>query len=315
MVATTIRNLSGFSLSWLLVVAGGFALLRLMPGDPVIIFLDASGLGVDGAVLERMRAAWGLDAPLFVQFLDWLARFISGDWGISYATGRPVLPEIAGRLPWSVTIGAGGLGLAVIVGFRLGFAAAARPGGVADRLSRLLAIGAQALPAFAVGFVLLWLLAIEFRLVRPLSGGVAERLFLPILLVALFSIGSVARVTRVAFCEIRDRPYFTTALAKGYSRRVALWRQGRRHAALTLLAVIMPEAAWIIGGTAIAEIVFSVPGLSEYVVRAVAARDYAVLQAFIAIVALWLLLVQRAAALARRSLDPRLADQLTWRDA
>lgn len=309
MAATAIRSVSGFWLSWLFVVAGGFLLLRLMPGDPAIIFLDAGGLGLDGAVLARMRAAWGLDAPLPVQFLEWLSRFVSGDWGISYATGRPVLPEIAGRLPWSVAIGAGGLAVAVIAGFRLGFAAAARPGGAADRISRLLAVGAQALPAFAVGFVLLWLLAIELRVVRPLSGGVAERLALPILLVALFSIGSFARVTRVAFREIRDRPFFRTALAKGLSGRRALWLHGRRHAALTLLAVLMPEAAWVIGGTAIAEIVFSVPGLSEYVVSAVAARDYAVLQAFIAIVALWLLLLQRLAAAARRVLDPRLADQ------
>jgi peptide/nickel transport system permease protein len=309
MAATAIRTFSGFWLSWLLVVAGGFALLRLMPGDPAIIFLDASGLGLDGAVLAHMRAAWGLDAPLPAQFFAWLTRFLSGDWGISYATGRPVLPEIAGRLPWSVAIGASGLAIAVIGGFRLGFAAAARPGGVADHLSRVLAIGAQALPAFAVGFVLLWLLAIEWGIVRPLSGGIVERLALPILLVALFSIGSVARVTRVAFLEIRDRPFFRTALAKGFAPRRALWLQGRRHAALTLLAVIMPEAAWVIGGTAIAEIVFAIPGLSEYVVRAVSARDYAVLQAFIAIVALWLLLLQRLAAFGRRALDPRLADR------
>lgn len=315
MAATAIRSVSGFWLSWLLVVAGGFALLRLMPGDPAIIFLDASGLGLDAGVLARMRAAWGLDAPLPAQFFAWLTRFLSGDWGISYATGRPVLPEIAARLPWSVAIGVGGLAGAVMAGFGLGFAAAARPGGIADHLSRMLAIGAQALPAFAVGFVLLWLLAIEWGIVRPLSGGIAERLALPILLVALFSIGSVARVTRVAFREIRDRPYFRTALAKGLAPRRALWLQGRRHAGLTLLAVIMPEAAWVIGGTAIAEIVFAIPGLSEYVVRAVAARDYAVLQAFIAIVALWLLLLQRLAAFGRRALDPRLADHAAGRGA
>jgi peptide/nickel transport system permease protein len=307
-VASVARNVSGFGLSWLVVMLAAFLLLRLMPGDPAFIFADAGGLGATASLIADLRAAWGLDRSIPTQFLNWLAGFVTGDWGVSFSTGRPVFDEIVRRLPWSFAIGSLGLAIAIIGGFVLGFAAAARPGGVADRFSRIAAIGAQAVPAFAVGFVLLWLMAIEWRIVRPLSGGVPERLLLPTLLVALFSLGAIARVARVAFGEVTERAYYYTALAKGIGRSRALWLHGRRHAALTVLATVTPELAWIIGGTAIAEVVFSIPGLSEFVVTAVAARDYAVLQAFVAIVAVWLLLVQRLAAMARARLDPRLSD-------
>ena len=156
--------------------------------------------------------------------------------------------------------------------------------------------------------MLLWLMSIELRLVRPLSGGVAERLILPVMVVAFFSLGSLARLSRVAFRQVAGQPFYRTALLKGLGRGRALWRHGRRHAALTVLAALTPELAWVIGGTAVVEIVFSIPGLSEYVVAAVAARDYAVLQAFVAVVAVWLLVVQGLAAFARRRIDPRLAD-------
>ncbi|WP_372426705.1 ABC transporter permease [Salinarimonas chemoclinalis] len=304
-MATALRGGAGFLGAWLLVTAAAFALVRAMPGDPVEMLLAAGNVAPTPDAVAALRAAFGLDRPLPVQFAAWLGGFLTLDWGVSPVTGRPILADVAVRAPWSAAIGAGGLAAAVAGGFALGFAAAARPGGLADRASRVLAVSAQALPAFAVGLVLLWLVAVEWRLLAPLTGSVAERLVLPIALVALFSVGAVARVARVAFAEAAGAPYMVTARMKGLSRTRALWRHGRRHAALTVLAAITPEAAWIVGGTAVAEIVFSVPGLSDRVVAAVATRDYALLQAYVALVAFWLLGVHALAALARRRLDPR----------
>ncbi|MFN4100333.1 MAG: ABC transporter permease, partial [Pararhodobacter sp.] len=259
--------------AWLAVSAAAFALFRLAPGDPAAIFAQTAGLA--GAEVEAaFRAAWGLERPLAAQFAGWLSGLAQGDLGLSFRDARPVLDDFAARLPWSLAIGAGGLTLGLAAGTALGFAAALRPGGVADTLTRLLAVAAQALPAFAVGVVALWLLAAEFRIIRPLTGGWPERLLLPVLLVALFSTGSLARLSRMAFAEVRAAPWFRTALAKGLRPRTALWRHGRRHVALSLLAALVPEMAWVIGGTAVAEIVFGTPGLSERVVAAVAARDY-----------------------------------------
>lgn len=291
--------------AWLLVVAVSFALIRALPGDPVAIFLANAGVAANETVLAQYRAAWGLDRPLVVQFGDWLTRFVRLDWGAELVSGRPVRTEVLAGLPWSFAIGCGGLGLAGLIGTLLGFAAALRPRGLADRVSRAFAVGAQAIPAFAVGLGLLWWFSVEWRLVRPFSGAMAERLVLPVALVALFSVGTVARVTRSAFAEVAGEPYFATALAKGLPPRTALWRHGRRHAAIVLLAALSPELAWAVGGTIVAEVVFAVPGVSTTLLDAVAERDYGALQAAIAVIALWIVVVLTAARALRRRLDPR----------
>lgn len=305
-VAIGIAQLAGrVLLAWLLIVAISFVVIRALPGDPVAIFLANSGVAASETVLADYRAAWGLDRSLPVQFLDWLGGFVRLDWGAELTSGRPIRAEILEGLPWSIAIGCGGLALAGLFGTALGFRAALHPGGLADKLSRTFAVGAQALPAFAVGLVLLWWLSVEWRLVRPFSGTVGERLVMPVALVALFSLGAVARVARVAFAETAAAPHFVTALSKGLSPQVALWLHGRRHAAIVLLAALSPELAWAVGGTIVAEVVFAVPGLSTSLLEAVGERDYGALQACLAVIALWIVLILGAARAMRRALEPR----------
>lgn len=293
--------------SWIAAVAASFVMIRLVPGDPVQVFIDQMNLRASEDLIAAYREAWGLDQSLLMQFLHWFRGFLGLDWGVSFATGASVADELVPRLPWSAAIGFGGIAGAVLFGTVLGFRAALHPGGLADGMSRGMAMAGQALPAFAVGLIVLWIFAAELRWIRPFSGATVERLILPVALVAFFSIGSVARLVRAGFAEAAGAPYLRTALAKGLSRPAALWRHGRRQAAIVLLAGIAPDIAWIVGGTAIAEIVFGVPGLSERIVAAVAARDYPVLQAYIALVALWIILGLHLCAVLRRALDARLS--------
>lgn len=306
-LAAVARTGGRIALSWLLAVAATFLLLRLMPGDPVTIFLANMGVGGGAETAAAYRAQWGLDQGLAAQFARWLAGFVRLDWGLSFETGRPIVEDFAHRVPWSAAIGFGGLGLAVAFGLSLGFFAALTPDGLADRISRAMAVAGQALPAFAVGLLLIWVFGVQLRWIAPFGGGPVERLLLPVLLVALFSTGSIARLVRAGFAEVRQSPYHRTALAKGLSRLAALWRHGRGAATLTLIAGLAPEMAWIVGGTAVAEIVFGVPGLSERVVQAVAHRDYGVLQAYVALIAFWVAVTLQGAGALRRALDPRAA--------
>ena len=214
--------------------------------------------------------------------------------------------EFAARMPYSAAIGMGGMTLAVTGGFALGFWAAHRPGGWTDALSRGFAVAGQALPAFAVGLILLWVFGVKLHWINAFGGGPVERILLPMLLVAFFSLGSISRLTRAGLMEVKNSPFYLTALAKGRSHLAALWFHGRAAGVLTLVAGLAPELAWIVGGTAIAEIVFGVPGLSERVVQAVAHRDYAVLQPYVALTALWIACVLQGARIVRRTLDPRI---------
>ncbi len=305
--ATTAQALVRLALSWLAVVAAAFALLRLMPGDPVEMFLAHVNIRSGPDIVAAYRAQWGLDASVTLQFLHWLAGFVRFDWGLSFETGRPVAADFAARIPYSAAIGFGGMALAITGGFALGFFAAHRPGGRADALSRVFAVAGQALPAFAVGLIFLWVFGVQLSWIDAFGGGPIERVVLPVLLVAVFSLGSMSRLSRAGFLEVRNSFYYRTALAKGRSHLTALWFHGRAAGILTLVAGLAPELAWIVGGTAVAEIVFGVPGLSERVVQAIAHRDYAVLQTYVALVALWVVCVLQGARLLRRALDPRLA--------
>lgn len=291
--------------SWFAAVAVSFVLIRLVPGDPVEVFLNHVNVRITDAVVADYRQQWGLDKSLPVQFALWLRGFLTLDWGISFSTGGAVSDELVQRLGWSATIGICGVFGAVLIGSALGFFAAANPGGPIDMISRGMAIAGQALPAFAVGVIALWLFAAELRWIQPFSGGTFERLVLPTGLVIFFSVGSISRLVRAGFQETVEAPYLKTAIAKGLGFRKALWRHGRRRAAIGLLAGIAPDLAWIVGGTAVAEIVFGVPGVSERVIEAVAARDYPILQAYVALVALWIIVGLQLCTFLRQALDPR----------
>ena len=300
-----VRHLGAVVLSWLCVTAVCFCAIHALPGDPVEIFLQHLNVAATPETVAALRASWGLDRPLPVQFANWISSFLLGDWGVSFQTGADIAHDLGRRLPWSAAIGIGGLAIATVIGTVLGFRAALHPGRACDTATRFFAVAGQALPAFAVGLVVLWLLAAELRLIRPFSGSAMTRLVLPIALVAFFSIGGISRLVRSGFVVVSRAAYFRTALAKGLSPATALWRHGRRHTGLVLLAGLAPELAWVVGGTAVAEIVFGVPGVSERVVQAVAARDYAVLQAYVALIAAWMLFVLKVAIWMGHHFDPR----------
>jgi peptide/nickel transport system permease protein len=282
-----------------------FVLLRAVPGDPVLIGLFERGMGATPENIAALREFWGFDQPWWAQYAGWMGHLLVGDWGQSLRTGRPVAGELLARLPWSVAIGAGGLGLAAVLSLPLGFLSALRPGGAVDRATRLLTIGAQTVPSFLVAIVLASLISAQLGLLRVYTGTPAERLVLPIVLVAVYSIPRLARVVRSGYLLGAEAPHLTTAMAKGLSTAQALARHAGRPALLALIAALLPQAAWVIGGTAVVEIVFAVPGVSQLVVESVNARDYAVLQVFVMLVATGMVVVHAAAEIARRQLDPR----------
>ncbi len=296
--------LRALSMLWLasLVV---FLLPALMPGDPALLALAERNQAATPENATALRIEWGMSDGLVPQYGRWVLGFVSGDWGLSQRTGRPVADEIAPRLPWSIAIGGGGVLLATLLCLPLGFAAARRPGGIADRLTRLFAIGAQTAPSFMVAVLAAWLISAQLRLLDIYTGGPLQRVVLPMTLVGLYSLAPMARIVRNAFLLAGEQPYIRTALAKGLDSGRALRRHALKPALVALLAVLTPQMAWIVGGTTVMEVAFAVPGLSQLVVESVATRDYAVLRVYVMGVALLMVAVHSAAELIRGRLDPR----------
>jgi peptide/nickel transport system permease protein len=281
-----------------------FLVVRAAPGDPALLALVAFGQPADAGAVAALRAEWGLDRPLAAQYLAWLADFAAGDWGRSFRTGRPVFEEFAARLPMTLALGLGGLAAALALVRPLAEAAALRPGGLADRVLDAATLGAQAVPAFWLGCAAIWLFAVELRLFDVVGDG-PGRYVLPILLLAFAGLGPLAQVYRSGLIDVARSDYSRAARARGATRRAAVAGQGRRHATLGLVGALNAEAGWTIGGTAVIETVFGLPGIGRFVVESVAVRDYAVLQGFVMVAVFWMAAVAVAAAIARRSLDPR----------
>ena len=295
------------SLTGLLAISfASFAVITMMPADPVAIAIRVWNLPATDETVAALRAEWGLDQPLPLRYLCWLADFVAGDWGRSFRTGEPVVTEFVARLPVSLALGLAGLALAITLAIPLGFFAAAYPKGIADRFSRVLSVFVQAVPGFWLGLVLLWVLGVQLRWIRPFANDWTS-IILPTLLIALRSIAVFARVYRRDLKETAAQPHFRTALAKGLSEKQALWRHGHRSAVYALLAAVRSEAGWVIGSTATMEILFGLPGISQFLVQSIAARDQMVLQAYVMVVAMWMLVMNGGAYLAMRFLDPRLA--------
>nr|WP_304655211.1 ABC transporter permease [Neorhizobium galegae] len=295
------------SIAGLLAISlASFSVITLMPADPVAIAIRVWSLPATDDTVAALRAEWGLDQPMLFRYLHWLADFLGGDWGRSFRTGEPVLAEFVERLPVSLSLGLAGLALAIALAIPLGFFSAAYPRGIVDRASRALSVFVQAVPAFWLGLVLLWVLGVQLRWVRPFANDWTA-IVLPVLLIALHSVAVLSRVYRRDLKETSGQPHFRTALAKGLSERQALWRHGHRSALYALLSAIRSEAGWVIGSTATMEILFGLPGISQFLVQSIAARDQMVLQAYVMVVAVWMLVLNASANLAMRLLDPRLA--------
>lgn len=293
------------ALAMLALSLASFTLIALMPADPVQIAIRVWNLTATSETVAALREEWGLDRPLLLRYLHWLADFVIGDWGRSFRTGEPVFAEFSERLPVSLMLGLTGMLLAIAVAVPIGFFAAARPGGVTDRASRAFSVFVQAVPGFWLGLVLLWVLGVQLRWIRPFATD-ATAIVLPVMLIASHSAAVFARVYRRDMMETMRQPYFRTALAKGLSRRQALWRHAHRGAFYALLSAVRSEAGWVIGSTATMEILFNLPGLSQFLVQSIAVRDQMVLQAYVMVIALWLLLMNLIVQILQRFLDPRL---------
>ncbi len=282
-----------------------FTLIAWMPADPVQIAIRVWNLTATSETVAALREGWGLDRPLILRYLHWLSDFVAGDWGRSFRTGESVFAEFIDRLPLSLMLGLSGLLIAIAVAVPLGFSAAARPGGIADRASRTFSVFVQAVPGFWLGLVLLWVLGVQLRWIRPFGTDITA-IILPVLLIASHSAAVFARVYRRDMIETTRQPYFRTALAKGLSHRQALWRHAHRSAFYALLSAVRSEAGWVIGSTATMEILFNLPGISQFLVQSIAVRDQMVLQAYVMVIALWLLFMNLIVQLFQRLLDPRL---------
>lgn len=292
-----------------------FLILRLTPGDPAAVIAGNNATNED---IDRIRAQLGLTQPLLTQFMIWLGNVVQGDLGYSFYLNKPVTELIAQRIEPTLSLAAGTLVLAVLVAVPLGTLAAWRMGGWLDRMLSGFAVAGFSVPVFVVGYVLIYVFAIELqwlpvqgyrRLFGEFSQGVsawAAQLVLPWLTLATIYVALIARVTRASVSEALTEDYIRTARAKGITESMVLLRHALANAAVPIVTVIGIGMALLIGGVVVTETVFSIPGLGSLTVDAVLNRDFPVIQGVVLFFSLLYVLINLLVDLSYLWLDPRI---------
>ena len=288
-----------------------FTLLRVVPGNIVDILFDSAGM-VDPAEKARIAHDLGLDLPLPQQYLGWISGIARGDLGYSYVSEKPTLDEIAPRIPISARLAVLALVFAVLLGVPLGVISAVRQNTPIDYFLRVLSLSGLSLPSFWLGLLILmafvtWTDTMPIYTDRPTSLGHLLLIYMvPAAAVGFRSSALVMRLTRSSMLEVLRQDYIRTARAKGASRGSVNYRHALRNALLPVVTVIGIEAAFLIGGLIVTETVFNIPGIARFLVEAIRARDYPIVQNLVMLIAVVVVVVNFIVDMLYAVLDPRI---------
>ncbi|PZW50914.1 peptide/nickel transport system permease protein [Humitalea rosea] len=289
-----------------------FALVYLAPGDPIQTLLPPDA---DAETVDRLKRLYGLDRPLPIQYLSWLARVAVGDFGRSIATGRPVAEEIRRSLGNTVLLASVSVLIAFSIAFVMGTIAGRRAGSWIDRIVTGIAVLGVSLPNYWLGIVLVIIFAVEL-MALPASGMAGERfdptswehlqfLVLPVFTLSMIPVGIIARTTRSAVSEVMNQEFIVTLRANGLPEWRVL-RHALKNALPPVLAVMGLQFGTLMGGSILVETVFAWPGSGYLLSKAILTRDIPVLQGTILVLALIFVATNLIVDLFQSTLDPRI---------
>lgn len=291
-----------------------FALMRLLPGDPVLLLVEGAQTDVSEETIAKLRAKYGLDKPVYVQYLAWLGSTLSGDLGWSFQSNQAVWDILRPRILPTVQIGLLGWFLAMVVAIPVGIIAATSPRSWKDWLGTAGALVGAAMPYFLIGGLLIYVVALQLRWL-PASGFVSpfvdpmESLRTSIQPAITLSLGLAAvimRQTRSSFLEIFQHGYIRTARAKGLAPRAVILAHAFKNAMLPVVTILGIQLGTLFSGAVITETIFAVPGIGRLLVDSILGRDYATVQAVVLFITLAVVVANLAVDIAYGFLDPRI---------
>ncbi len=289
-----------------------FLMLRLIPGDAVMIMLGAN-TDITPERVEALRRSLGLHLTWPEQYWSWVTGVFRGDLGTSIWTGRPVLDEIVARLPVTLELTLLALVTAIVLSFPIGILSASLRGGTADTVVRMFAILGLTLPSFWVGVLMLYFASIYFPSWPTIGyvpfaedpAGNLARMVLPVIAVSLPMMAGLARILRSSLLDVLSLDYIRTGKAKGLARRTLLYKHALRNAMIPVVTVIGVQVGYLLSGVVVIEQVFAVPGLGRLVIGAISERNYPLVQGVILVVTAVFVFVNLLVDLAYAWIDPR----------
>lgn len=285
-----------------LVVTFVFVILRAS-GDPTYVLLPDDA---PDYIIQLYRERWGIDKSLWSQYLTYMTSLLQGDFGVSFFDFKPALDLVLERLPKTLQLAVVAYVGATVFGVTLGVIAALNRNTIIDRLVMMLAVFGYSMPNFFFGLLMIIVFSLQLRWLPPSGSETWQHMVMPALTLGLAVGAQIARFTRSSMLEVLRQPYMRTARAKGAN----LLRRVRWHAlpngAIPVVTVLGFQFGLMIGGTIVIETVFAWPGMGRLFYQAVGARDYAVVQTIILVIATSIILVNLAVDLLYAYLDPRI---------
>jgi len=293
-----------------------FFVMRLLPGDPLIIFMGRSAgiSSMSPEQLEYLRVQYGLDKPLMVQYVTWLAGIFQGDLGKSIYYHEDVGRLLRDRFPVTLHLGLSAYILSSVGGIVLGGLAAIRRGTWIDTLTTTLANIGITVPVFWLGYMMILLFGLKLRWL-PIAGYTAPRedfwlstkqAIMPVICLAITGLAYIARQMRSSMLEVIRQDYIRTAWSKGLSERVVINKHALKNSLIPVITLLGIGIGMVFGGSVLVETVFAIPGIGRLLVQSVFAQDYVVVQSGTLVIATIIILSNLLVDIGYGWLDPRI---------
>lgn len=302
MLRYTLLRIARALLTVTIIVSAAFVVLRLS-GDPAIIIL---GPEAPPEAFEAFRRSWGLDQPIWVQYVRYFLAIFQGDLGNSMRDGRSALQVVGERIPLTLAITVPALVLKIGIGLPAGIYAALHRNTLLDRLIMTVSVTGFTVPSFVLGLVLALVFAVQLRWLPSGGSDTWAHAVLPVVTMGTIGAGVIARFTRSAMLEVLGQPYIRTASAKGVVWRDVVMRHALPNAAIPTLTIVGFMVGSLVAGAVVVESVFSWPGVGRLLVQAVANRDLAVVQVILLLVGFTMVAANLTVDLMYGWIDPRL---------
>lgn len=280
-----------------------FFLMHAIPGGP---FSAGEQKDLNPDIVAAIRARYGLDQPVWKQYLNYLAKLIQGDMGVSYKkTNYTVNELITGGFPASAEVGAVAIVIALAIGIPLGIISALKRGSWADMLSMVIATIGIAIPTFVIAMLLMYEFCMRHALLPNFGWGAAKHLILPVACMCLSPIANVTRLMRSSMLEVSRQDYIRTARSKGVPEIKVICKHMIRNAVLPVVTYLGPLVAALLTGSFAIERLFMIPGMGRYFVNAVSDRDYTVIMGLTIFYGAFIMICTLLVDIAYAIIDPR----------
>jgi ABC-type dipeptide/oligopeptide/nickel transport system permease component len=277
--------------------------LTFVAGDPASTLAP---LDTTPEELALFRHNMGLDRPVPIQYADFMAHAVQGDFGISFRHHEPAMGVVIERLPATLRLAAAAVLFALLVSLPLGILAALHHDRWLDTLARLLAFVGQSIPVFLIGMVLILVFAVGLHWLPSSGGDGWQSLLLPAISVGSFSAAVLARLLRSSLLEVLGQDYIRTAYAKGLQARTVLLRHALKNAAMPFVTMLGLQVGFLLSGAVVAETIFAYPGMGRLAVEAISTKDVPVIQSFVIVAAVVVIVANLLVDLVYTRLDPRI---------